>query len=59
MQSKGDLEMCDSHYMTLVRKKKQPLDVLAYFLYYAHDELPSAVKSAISRASIFNQMLIT
>ena len=59
MQSKGDLEMCDSHYMTLVRKKKQPLDVLAYFLHYAHDELPSAVKSAISRASIFNQMLIT
>lgn len=58
-QEKGVVEMCEPCYASVVGKRKQPLDSLANFLYYAQDELPEPVKVAFSKASMFDQMLIS
>jgi hypothetical protein len=55
----GVVERCTSCYATLLGRKKQPLDSIANFQYYGHEELPTEMKSALSSASIFDLMMVS
>ena len=58
LNCKGPIDLCLPCYSSLVERKKQPLDSIANFQYYAHAELPQDVKDALAKASMFNLMLI-
>lgn len=59
LQMKGPLDMCATCYSSLVERKKQPLDALANFQYYAVDELPVSVKETMTNTSMFDLMLVS
>ena len=56
--SLGPVDMCSSCKHALVGQKKQPLDSLANFQYYAHGELPDKVRQGFQQASMYDLMLI-
>ena len=58
LNCKGPIDMCILCYSSLVERKKQPLDSIANFQYYAHAELPQDVKDALAKVSMFDLMLI-
>lgn len=60
IDTKGIMDLCPSCYHTLNSSstKRQPLDSLANFQYYAIHELPGPVKAAFNNASMFDLMMV-
>ncbi|KAJ6541311.1 hypothetical protein B0H10DRAFT_1970772 [Mycena sp. CBHHK59/15] len=54
---KGVMDICEPYKKVL--KKVQLLDALANFHYYAREELPGNVKTALREASIYHKMMIS
>src|SRR5262245_16054420 len=55
----GPIDLCTKCKNSLVDRKKQPLDSLANFQYYAHNELPVDVKNCFENASVYDLMLVS
>lgn len=55
--AKGPMDVC-LPCLAALKDGFQPLDSLANFQYYAHDELPATVKDAFNRSSMFDLMLV-
>lgn len=56
---KGDIDVCQSCYGSLVVRAQQPVDALANFQHYGHERLPEDVKLAFENASLFELMLVS
>jgi len=59
INEKGPVNMCASCYSMLVNKHHQPLNLLANFQYYGHNELPEPVKDVFAKVSMFDLMLVS
>jgi len=59
LENKCSVDMGASCYSTSVEQNKQPLDSIANFQYYGHEELPPEVQKAFPKAIMFDLMLIS